>query len=85
MKVLIYGSLFVFVTLLSLPATADAFSRRSHHSEIASTAVTGPVTPGTTDSTGATAVPEPPVLMLMTLAFGLFAVGSAIVRFRQRS
>ena len=87
MKSLIYGFLFVFLALLSVPTTADAFSRRSHGSEVTQgQTVTAPKTT-TTENGGVspTAVPEPPVLLLMSLGIGLFALGSAIMGLRKAS
>jgi hypothetical protein len=81
MKTLIYGFLLVGLTLLSLPTTADAFSRRSHGSEVTqSQAVTVPLKAGTieTRDVSPTAVPEPPVLLLMGIGLGVFASCSAI-------
>ena len=37
MKILIYGCTFVLFALISLPATAEAFSRRPHRSEVQQT------------------------------------------------
>jgi len=83
MKTLIYGSLLVLLTLLSLPTTSEAFSRRSSGSDIAPMqAATTPVTTSTND---AQAVPEPPVVLLMSVGVGLFALGSAIRGFRKQS
>jgi hypothetical protein len=82
MKTAVYCSLFVVLTFL-LPATSDAFSRRSKGSDFAPTqALTTPVTTTTTD---AQAVPEPPVLLLMTIGLGVFAVGAAVKAVRRRS
>jgi hypothetical protein len=83
MKTLIYGSVLVLLTLLSLPTTSEAFSRRSSGSEVAPMqAATTPVTTRTND---AQAVPEPPVVLLMSVGVGLFALGSAIRGFRKQS
>lgn len=87
--------MFLFVMVISLPVTSDAFSRRSSHSE-----VTQPVsTPLRTSQTNTTqsnitqtnrldassqAVPEPPVLWLMSLGLGLLILG-AIFRQLRRS
>jgi hypothetical protein len=89
MKQVTYWGLFIFVTLLLLPPTADAFSRRSHHSETMQTqTVTAPILPDTIGNGGsgnvsAQAVPEPPVLLLMSIALGVFAVCSVIRRSRK--
>jgi hypothetical protein len=83
MKTLIYGSVLVLLTLLSLPTSSEAFSRRSSGSEVASfQATTTPTTTGTND---AQAVPEPPVVLLMSVGLGLFALGYAIREFRKQS
>ena len=85
MKSLIYGSALVLAMLLSLPATSDAFSRRSSSTEV------GPVNAPVQASTGnytngsAQAVPEPPVLLLMSIGVGIFGLGYAVQRFRKQS
>ena len=94
MRILIYCCVLVILTLISSPITAEAFSRRTHHSEI------GPSQPGPSQAgqhhgeSGTPggniqtlnrtpqAVPEPPVLLLMGIGIGFFAIGSMIVRFR---
>jgi hypothetical protein len=84
MKTLIYGSLFVFLTLLSWPTTSDAFSRRSSGSEAAPMqAATTPVT--TTNNVSAQSVPEPPVLLLMSVGLGVLALLCAVRTFRKQS
>lgn len=87
MKGLIYCSVLVLLTLLALPTTSDAFSRRSHSSEAAP--VTTPLRAATTDSSSsssdAAAVPEPPVLLLMSLGIGLFGLSYALRRTRKQS
>ncbi len=86
MKQVTYWGLFVFVTLLFLPPTADAFSRRSHHSEVMQTqSVTVPALADTIETGDASprAVPEPPVLLLMTIGLGAFALCSVIRRSRK--
>jgi hypothetical protein len=90
MKALIYCSVLVLLALLFLPTTSDAFGRRSHGSEVAP--VTTPLRAATTDTNGtngtngsAAAVPEPPVLLLMTIGLGLFAVGYAVRTTRKQS
>ena len=88
MKTSIYCCLFLLLAFLWLPATADAFSRRSSHSEVTqSQSVTSPLnsqTSGTND-VSAQAVPEPPVLMLMSIGIGAFALGAAIKAFRKQA
>jgi hypothetical protein len=84
-------SSFVAVTLLmllSLPGVSDAFSRRTSHSEVAHTAplhtTTTDQSPGKTSSDiSAQAVPEPPMLWLMTLGIGLLGIGMSLRRARQ--
>jgi hypothetical protein len=83
MKLLSALSLFILLMLMSFPATSDAFSRRSHHSE------TGPQTAPlnksqvTTGDVSAQAVPEPPALLLLSVGVGLFAVGVMFKRLRR--
>ena len=81
MKLLTYCSVFVLLTLISLPITAEAFSRRSHHSEVGPTQQTAPLNQQTRD-VSPQAVPEPPVVLLMGIGIGLFAIGSMVMRFR---
>lgn len=86
MKTQTYCGLVVLAAFLSLPTASDAFSRRSHHSEATqSQSVTVPLRVDTTESGGVspTAVPEPPVLLLMTIGLGVFALCSAIRKFRR--
>ena len=80
MKLLTYCSVFVLLTLISLPITAEAFSRRSHHSELVQTQQTAP--PNQTRDVSPQAVPEPPAVLLMGIGIGLFAIGVMIMRFR---
>lgn len=80
MKITIYCSLFVLLALMSFPITADAFSRRSHHSDFSqSQAVTAPLQ---TADVSPNAVPEPPVLLLMSIGIGLLALCVGVRRFR---
>ncbi len=85
MKLSTYCSLFVLLTLLALPMTADAFSRRTHHSEAGSSHVTTLSSSTEPSEISPEAVPEPPALLLMGMGLGLFAVGSALARFRGRA
>ena len=79
MKTVVYCSVLLLVALLSLPTTSDAFSRRSSGSEFAPLqSVTTPVT--TTNNVSAQSVPEPPVLMLMSIGLGVFGLGFALLR-----
>lgn len=84
MKTLAYGSVLILLALLAMPTTSEAFSRRSSGSEVAPTqALTTPVT--TTNNVSAQSVPEPPVLLLMSIGLGVFALGAAIKAFRKQS
>jgi hypothetical protein len=87
MKTFVYGAILVLLALISVPTTSEAFSRRSSSSEFAAPtqAVTTPTRTATTDNVSAQSVPEPPVLMLMSIGLGLFALGSAIKAFRKQS
>lgn len=86
MKRLIYGSALVLAVLLSLPATSDAWSRRSGSTELGPQSVTAPVQNTTLqNTTSAQAVPEPPVLLLMSIGVGVFGLGYAIQSFRKQS
>jgi hypothetical protein len=88
MKTLVYCFLFVLSIVLSLPTTSDAFSRRSKGPEVGpNQALTTPVRTATTEngSVSAQSVPEPPVLLLMTLGLGLFALGAGMKAVRMRS
>jgi hypothetical protein len=79
----LYGSVLVLLALLSLPATSEAFSRRSHNSEVAPTqAASAPIQK---DNVSAQAVPEPPVLLLMSIGLGMFVLYSAIKAMRKES
>jgi hypothetical protein len=83
MKTSVYGSALVLLALLSFPTTSDAFSRRSSGPEIAPLqTTTAPVTTRTND---AQAVPEPPVVLMMSVGLGLFALGYAIRELRKQS
>ena len=83
MKISSY-SLLLLLTVLSLPTTSDAFSRRSSGSEVGPTqALTSPVT--TTNNVSAQSVPEPPVLLLMSIGIRAFAFFSAVRGFRKQS
>lgn len=81
MKTLIYGLALVLAALLSQPATSDAFSRRSHSFEMGPQS--GPVQ--ATTVTSAQSVPEPPVLLLMSIGVGVCGLGYVIRRFRKQS
>jgi PEP-CTERM motif-containing protein len=84
MKILTCCSVFVLLTLISFPITAEAFSRRHSSSELQQNQVqSAPHNPQsqTLDITPQ-AVPEPPVLLLMGIGLGLFAIYSMIRQFR---
>jgi hypothetical protein len=85
MKTFVYGSILVLLALISVPTTSEAFSRRSSSSEFAAPtqAVTTPVT--TTNNVSAQSVPEPPVLLLMSIGLGVFVLFSAMRTFRKQS
>jgi hypothetical protein len=83
MKFLTYCSVFVLLSLLSFPITAEAFSRRTHSSEVAQHQVQAPRDGKTeTQNISPQAVPEPPVLLLLGIGIGLFAIYSMTKRFR---
>jgi len=83
MKRSICGSALLLAVLLSLPATSDAFSRRSSNSEVGP--VNAPVQASNYTNGSAQAVPEPPVLLLMSVGVGIFGLGYAVQRFRNQS
>jgi PEP-CTERM motif-containing protein len=97
MKPYINASLIVLLALISLPATSEAFSRRSSSSEVSqSQVVTNPVKnkptnkptrPGSIQSSdvSAQAVPEPPVLLLMSIGLGVIGLGYAIRAYRKQA
>lgn len=86
MKIFMYGFVLVFLALLSLPTPSDAFSRRSSNSDFAPNQfVTTPARTGSSENISAQSVPEPPVLLLMSIGLGVFALGSAIKAFRKQS
>lgn len=89
MKLLSSFSLVMLLTIISFPVTSDAFSRRSSHSEVASP-VSTPLKASHTNiaettrvDASAAAVPEPPVLWLMSLGVGLVVLGAMFRRARQ--
>ncbi len=84
MKSFIYSSVLVLLAILSLPTTSEAFSRRQSGSEVGLTqAVTSSTV--TTNDVSAQAVPEPPVLLLMSIGLGIFALVSAIKKYQKPS
>lgn len=90
MKILTYCSIGLLLALIAFPITAEAFSRRTHSSEVAQRQVPAPRDGNTQKQDGNTqtqdvspqAVPEPPALLLMGIGIGLFAIFSMIKRFR---
>jgi hypothetical protein len=88
MEKLVYGCVLILLTLMSFPSMSDAFSRRSSSSEVTqSQGVTTPVRTSTTDdgNVSAHAVPEPPILLFLSIAVGAFAFGAVIRRYRRQS
>ena len=87
MNIFIYCFAIALFTLSSLPLTAEAFSRRSHHSDVGpSQAVTAPLnnTNQTENSNiSPQAVPEPPVVLLMSIGVGLIGLYSIVKRYRR--
>ena len=93
---LTYCNVFVLVTLIAFPITAEAFSRRADSSEVGQHQAQAHQAQASRDGKhegkhdGKTetpngspqAVPEPPALWLMGIAIGLFAIFSLIKRFR---
>jgi hypothetical protein len=83
MKILTYCSIALLLALIAFPITAEAFSRRTHSSEVAQRQVQAPRDGNTqTQDVSPQAVPEPPALLLMGIGIGLFAIFSMIKRFR---
>jgi len=83
MKILTYCSVFVLLSLLSFPITAEAFSRGADNTEVTQHRVHVPRDGNTqTQNISPQAVPEPPVLLLMGIGIGLFAIFLMIKRFR---
>ena len=82
MKILASLGLFVFLTTLSYPLSADAFGRRPSSSEVYQTQrpPTQPVTPNPprNDGNGTTphAVPEPSSILLLGIGMSLAALVS---------
>jgi hypothetical protein len=91
MKIVSWFGVVTVLVLIAVPCVSDAFSRRTTHSEIAHST---PLTTTSHESTrndnqtashdvSAQAVPEPPVVWLMSVAVGLLAVGVALSRLGQ--
>ena len=86
MKASICGLVILLAACFSMPVTADAFSRRSHSSEVTqSQAITSNLNTQTTGDVSPQAVPEPPMVLLMSLVVGVFALGAAVKAFRKQS
>ena len=83
MKALSGISLYILFVLIAFPATSDAFSRRSHHSEVGPQTAPLNSSQTITSDVSAQAVPEPPALLLMSIGVGLFAGGAMLRRFRR--
>ena len=83
MKLLSGISLFVFLMLISFPATSEAFGRRSHGSEVGPQSAPLNNSDTTKHDVSPQAVPEPPALLLLTVGVGLLGIGVTIRRFRR--
>jgi hypothetical protein len=85
MKKLVGVGVLTLLTVMSLPSTSDAFSRRSHSSEVTQTSPTQTGNLSTENrSTSAQAVPEPPLLLVMSIGLGAFAFVYALRRYKRR-
>jgi len=88
MKHFIRGSVLLLLALALFPLSADAFSRRSHHSEVTpsqqTTALNNP-TQKEGGNVSAQAVAEPPALLLLTVGVGLLALYAASKRIRRQA
>jgi hypothetical protein len=91
--ILTFCNVFVLLTFISFPITAEAFSRGADSSEVgqqpaqlhkaqAHQAKTSHDGKTETQNISAVAVPEPPVLWLMGIGISLFAIFALIKRFR---
>jgi len=83
MKILTYCSVFVLVSLLSFPFTAEAFSRGADNTAVTQHRVQTPRDGNAqTQNISPQAVPEPPVLVFLGIWIGLFAIYSVTKWFR---
>jgi hypothetical protein len=86
--ILTYCNVFVLLTLISSPSTAEAFSKRPDRSEVgqphAQVLQAQASREGKTDTPTVSpqAVPEPPTLWLLGIGISLFAIIPLIKRFR---
>ena len=85
MKGLSYGGVLTLLMLMFLPTTSDAFSRRSHSSEVIQSSSTQNGNVTTENGNSAQAVPEPPLLLVMSIGLGAFALLYAIRRHKRPS
>jgi hypothetical protein len=91
MQIFIYCCVFVLLTVISSPITAEAFSRRPHHDEVpqqfsaphnGTTHTNNAVGPNTPGNNTPTNVPEPSSFLLLGIGIGLLGMYSMKKRFR---
>ena len=91
MKVLSWVVVTTVLVLISFPGASDAFSRRTSEPEISQITTNAGhesranSSQRTSSDLSAQAVPEPPVLWLVSLGIGLFAIGVMLKRPAERS
>jgi hypothetical protein len=85
MKRLLCGGMLMLIAFVSLPSTSNAFFRRSHSAEVTGSATQNGVVSSENGNTSPQAVPEPPVLFLMTIGVSGLALLSAVRRLRRHS